>query len=258
MSARHLALLTADASLEVTAYRHQQDGINQLQWLIQDPIHGYSEITLAVVLMMLIYSRLFAEAEGMSSAVNHLLGAKAIITRGAAQAQRSMSSTRRFLLSLFAYHDILTSISRGAKPLMEYTPGTSAIEDAASLHRISISHIEYTAHAYRHAAFVYLYRVWQNIGAPHPTTLDHVQHCVEFLSQIPTDSPLVSAHVWPLFTAGYFFVAQVSRFTDLKRDIEDVWRMKDAEHEASGLDGMSRVDCIQVILKGHGREVNLA
>ncbi|KAJ5606032.1 hypothetical protein N7510_008813 [Penicillium lagena] len=333
MSARHLALLTADGSHALTAYRHQQNAISQLQQLIQHPVYCYSETTLAAVMMMLVYSRLFAEAEGVSSAHNHLLGAKAVIARGSESGSPSSSSTRRFLISLFAYHDILSSISRCAKPFMEYAPDISTIEDAASLLRISMvlhlvarislvhdmktakgiarsrdfgpsddpdflaaaierglldleypieghsdrtPHIEYTAQAYRHAALVYLYRVWHNVGAPHPTTLDHVHHCLSFLSQVPTASPLVSAHTWPLFTAGcesilpaqrqfvrsrlddMFVARRFPSLKNLKSDIENVWRRKDAAHETSGLDGMSRVDCIQVLLQGHGREANLA
>ncbi|CAL5874768.1 uncharacterized protein PFLUO_LOCUS9070 [Penicillium psychrofluorescens] len=333
MSARHLALLTADGSHDLIAYRYQQNAISQLQQLIQHPVYCYSETTLTAVMMMLVYSRLFAEAEGVSSAHNHLLGAKAIISRGSESGSPSYSSTKRFLLSLFAYHDILSSISRRAKPFMEYAPDVSTMEDAASLHRISmvlhlvaritqvhdmemakeiarsrdfgpgdepdflaaaierglldlespieghsdrILHIEYTAQAYRHAALVYLYRVWHNVGAPHPTTLDHVHQCLSFLSRVPTESPLVSIHTWPLFTAGcesilpaqrqfvrsrlddMFVARRFPSLKNLKSDIENVWRRKDAAHEMSGLAGMSRVDCIQVLLHGHGREANLA
>ncbi|KAJ5815142.1 hypothetical protein N7474_006919 [Penicillium riverlandense] len=301
MSARHLALLTADSYLDLTGYRYQQNAISQLQKLIQHPVYCYSETTLATVMMMLVYSRLFAEAQGVSSANNHLLGAKAIIARGSESGSPSYSPTRRFLLSLFAYHDILSSISRRAKPFMEYAPDISTIEDAASLHRIStvlhlvarisqvhdmkvaeeikrsrdvgpgdesdllaaaierglldleyriedqsdrILHIEYTAQAYRHAALVYLYRVWHNVGAPHPTTSDHVRRCLNFLSQVPTDSPLISVHTWPLFTAGcesilpaqrqfvqsrlddMFVVRRFPSLKNLKSDIENVWKGK--------------------------------
>jgi hypothetical protein len=42
------------------------------------------------------------------------------------------------------------------------------------------------------------------------------------------------------------------------RDIEDVWVAKDMEEQLKGQDGMAKVDCIQVILRRRGRQVDLA
>jgi hypothetical protein len=42
------------------------------------------------------------------------------------------------------------------------------------------------------------------------------------------------------------------------RDIEHVWEAKDMEQQTKGQAGMAKVDCIQVILKRRGREVELA
>jgi hypothetical protein len=82
--------------------------------------------------------------------------------------------------------------------------------------------------------------------------------------------------MWPLFTAGCEAIDSTQRqfvrdrfeelyavkhFPNLKRvlrDIEHVWAAKDMEQQTKGQVGMAKVDCIQVILKGRGREVDLA
>lgn len=89
-------------------------------------------------------------------------------------------------------------------------------------------------------------------------------------------SPLTSSHVWPLFTAGCEVIDGAQRqfvrdrfhgmyasklfpsWNRVMRDIEDVWAAKDEEERMKGQDGMAKVDCIQVILRKRGREVDLA
>jgi hypothetical protein len=139
-----------------------------------------------------------------------------------------------------------------------------------------VTDITCTAEAYRHAAFIYLYRTWLDIGAPNPISMDHVQRCLLYIQQVDVTSPLTSAHIWPLFTAGceaiditqrqfvrgrFEEMYTSKRFPSLRRvmrDIEDVWGAKDMEEQTKGQDGMAKVDCIQVILKRRGREVDLA
>ncbi|KAI9041118.1 Zn(II)2Cys6 transcription factor [Aspergillus affinis] len=330
MAATHLARLTDDTSLQVVADRHQQAALNRLRTLVGDPVQSRSQATLAAVLMMLVSTRLFADEEDTTPClVNHLQGASAMIgQRLNGHAPAPLTPTERFLLSLFSYHDILSSVSRGARPLWESTSEFSAVEDIACTHRITaVLHlvarisqlqqlktadanqpgcsfhvtaaaieislqglgplssgdtrdnsweraIESTVQAYRHAAFIYLYRVWFDVGAPSPTTLEHVEQCLSALEEVPATSPLVSAHGWPLFTAGCESILPSQRdlvrarfdqmyatrhFPSLRRikgDMEEVWARKDAEQRIAGLDGMAKVDCIQVILRRRGREVN--
>jgi hypothetical protein len=135
------------------------------------------------------------------------------------------------------------------------------------------SDITLTAEAYRQAAFIYLYRTWLSIGSPNPISMDHVTRCLSYIRLVSVTSTLTSAHVWPLFTAGCEAIDATQRefvcsrfeemhtekkFPSLKRvlrDVQDVWIAKDAE---VGLEGREKVDCIQVILRRRGREVDLA
>ncbi|PLB47348.1 hypothetical protein P170DRAFT_511967 [Aspergillus steynii IBT 23096] len=323
MSANHLARSMDDSSLQTEAYRHQQSALRRLQVLVCDPVQSQAQTTLAAVLMMLVATRLFDEDEG-AHCVNHLQGASAMIGRRFGSAEIQYTPAERFLLSLFSYHDILSSVSRGAPPLGK-SVGFVAVEDVVRLQRITaVLHLvarvsqlqqlktepgfdvcsfhvtaaaieislhglgplsetpktscerdtEATVQAYRHAAFIYLYRVWFDAGAPTPATLEHVEQCLSALAQALPTSPLVSAHGWPLFTAGCEAILPSQRelardrfeqmyasrrFPSLRRikgDMEEVWRRKDAEQRVGGLDGMAKVDCIQVILRGRGREVN--
>ncbi|CAI6294145.1 unnamed protein product [Periconia digitata] len=337
MSANHLALASNDKSLKIDAYRHQQDAIRSLQNLIQAQVESSLEPALATVLMMQVSARLLGDEGAEPQVANHLIGAKAMISkRGGLAAWRS-SPTAQFLLDLFAYHDILSSVSRGERPLIEHSEEFTAIEGVVDMHGIAkvlrlvarISHmqasakspvpdrsddapcfsrlqteglliqkaledlefsdatlsienaddlsdIRHTAEAYRHAAFIYLYRVWLGFGAPNPTTLHHVQKSIAYILSVDISSPLVSSHIWPLWTAGceavdpeqrqyvrerFYNMYRTRMFSGLKRivrDIEEVWSYKDTENLVSGLDGMAKVDCIQVILKRRGREVDLA
>lgn len=331
MAANHLALQTSEPSLRLQAYRHQRDAIHLLQDLIQDPREAHSEPALATVLMMQVSARLFGE-DDEANVVNHLMGAKAMIARRGVDDWLS-SSSARFLLSLFAYHDILSSISRGHRPLFDHEADFQAVEGAKDMrsiaevllivartsqlqHAIKIrregggehalsehedatgrdlqqkllnlqfdaqrsdlhsnSDITFTSEAYRHAAFIYLYRTWLGVGAPNPISVEHIQNCLAYISRVDVTSPLTSSHVWPLFTAGCEVIDSTQRqfvrdrfhgmyasklfpsWNRVMRDIEDVWVAKDEEERTKGRDGMAKVDCIQVILRRRGREVDLA
>lgn len=329
MAANHLALSSNDSSWKIQAFRHQQDAIHELQDIIQDPSQAVTEPALATVLMMQVSARLFGDDDDASVA-NHLAGAKAMITRRGQQDSWSTPSSTKFLLSLFAYHDILSSVSRGSRPLADHDTDFAAVEDEPEMESIAkvllavarVSQLQHaiksrrtdttdvalsdeeattgreiqqsllamefsnessgstdincTAEAYRHAAFIYLYRTWLDIGAPNPISMDHVQRCLQLIQQVDVNSPLTSAHIWPLFTAGCEAIDSVQRqsvrdrfdemytskrFPSLRRvmrDIGDVWGAKDMEEQMNGQDGMAKVDCIQVILKRRGREVDLA
>ncbi|KAF2845126.1 hypothetical protein T440DRAFT_472867 [Plenodomus tracheiphilus IPT5] len=330
MAANHMASASHDSTLPLQAYRHQRDAIQELQHMIQTTNGANTEPALATVMMMQVSARLFSD-DDEANVANHLMGAKAMIAQFGKGGQWP-SSRIRFLLSLFAYHDILSSVSRGAPPLVDHYMDFSAVEghkdmesiakvllivariselqdrirqrraaasetalteeedaagrelqqsllamDVANFSAASLdSKIRLTAEAYRHAAFIYLYRTWLDIGAPNPITMDHVKRCLEYIEQVDVDSPLTTAHIWPLFTAGCEAIEEEQRifvrirfgdmynskrFPSLKRvmrDVEDVWAAKDLEQQMKGQDGMAKVDCIQVILRRRGREVDLA
>lgn len=333
MAANHLALTSNDPSLHLQGYRFQRDAIRELQRMIQDPVEMDMEPALATVMMMQVSARLFGD-DDEAHVANHLIGAKAMISGHGGDSWLA-SSNARFLVSLFAYHDILSSVSRGSQPLVDHKTGFTAIEGEKELESIAkvllvvaqISQLQHaikkrraqlptspalsedenttgrhiqqtllamdfaackrennqehtdinsTAEAYRHAAFIYLYRTWLDIGAPNPISVEHINQCLSQLQQVNVYSPLTSAHMWPLFTAGCEAIDSTQRqfvhhrfeelyavkhFPNLKRvlrDIEHVWAAKDMEQQTRGQDGMAKVDCIQVILKGRGREVDLA
>ncbi|KAF3037726.1 hypothetical protein E8E11_005086 [Didymella keratinophila] len=330
MAANHLALQSKDPSLRVQAYRHQRDAIHLLQALIQDPQQAHSESALATVLMMQVSARLFGDDDETNIA-NHLMGAKAMISRRGIDDWLN-SSSARFLLSLFAYHDILSSVSRAHRPLFDHDADFEAVEGADDMRGIAEvllvvartsqlqhaiktreaggegalteeedamgrllqqklldmqfdaqrteshdnSDISFTAEAYRHAAFIYLYRTWLGVGAPNPISVEHIQSCLMYLSRVDVTSPLISSHVWPLFSAGCEAVDPVQRqfvrerfqnmfasklfpsWIRVMRDIEEVWAAKDDEERMKGRAGAEKVDCIQVILRRRGREVDFS
>ncbi|KAF1995020.1 hypothetical protein P154DRAFT_526654 [Amniculicola lignicola CBS 123094] len=339
MAANHLALASNNPSMRIHAYRHQQNAIELLQRLILDPIEASSEPALATVLMMQISARYFGEEDVEPHMANHLAGAKAMLSQRRGPGAWKTSSSARFLVSLFAYHDILSSVSRRSCPLNESTHDFTAVEDSESMQSIaevlhivgSISKmrkakmsqtpshsgpathvsvgmdmwgnqmktalqemdfrsfprsgkgvegdhadINVTAEAFRQAAFIYLYRVWLGFGAPNPITLEHVSRCLSCIEQTPIDSPLVMSHIWPLFTAGCEALSDAHRqfvrdrfqamyetrnFPGIKRvmrDIEAVWFTKDLEELVGEDGGMEKIDCIQVIWRQRGREVDLA
>ncbi|CAN9210920.1 unnamed protein product [Alternaria alternata] len=333
MAANHLALTSNNASLHLQGYRFQRNAIRELQQMIQDPVEIDAEPALATVMMMQVSARLFGD-DDEAHVANHLIGAKAMISRHEGDGWLA-SSNARFLMSLFAYHDILSSVSRGSQPLLDHKTGFTAVEGEQQLESIAnvllvvaqISQLQHaikmrkaesptcpalsedenttgrriqqtllamdfvackqedtqentdissTAEAYRHAAFIYLYRTWLDIGAPNPISMEHINQCLSQLQQVDAHSPLTSSHIWPLFTAGceaidstqrhfvrirFEELYAVKRFPSLKRvmrDIEHVWEAKDMEQQTKGQAGMAKVDCIQVILKRRGREVELA
>jgi hypothetical protein len=301
--------------------------------MIQDPTKMNAEPALATVMMMQVSARLFGD-DDEAHVANHLTGAKAMIA-GQSEEKQLASSSTRFLMSLFAYHDILSSVSRGSQPLLDHQTVFTAVEGEQDLKSIAdvllvvaqISQLQHTiktrraqeamspsltedenttgryiqqtllamdfaalklghadnktdisptAEAYRHAAFIYLYRTWLDIGAPNPISMEHITQCLAHLQQVDVRSSLTSAHVWPLFTAGceaidsaqrqfvrhrFEKMYTVKRFPSLRRvmrDVEHVWAAKAMEQKMKGQDGMAKVDCIQVILKRRGREVDLA
>ncbi|KNG46089.1 fungal zn binuclear cluster domain-containing protein [Stemphylium lycopersici] len=333
MAATHLAISLDNNMLYLQGYRHQRDAIRELQQMIQDPAGMKTESALATVMMMQVSTRLFGE-DDEAHVANHLTGAKAMIAHSRGENWLA-SSTSRFLMSLFAYHDILSSVSRGSQPLLDHQTNFTTIEgehglesianvllvvaqtselqhaikmrraqsptgpalserenttgrqiqqkllamDSAACKREDVqgsSDVRSTAEAYRHAAFIYLYRTWLDIGAPNPISVDHINQCLVHLQRVDVHSPLTTAHMWPLFTAGceainsnqrqsvrdrFEAMYAVKHFPSLKRvirDVECVWMAKDMEQQMKGQDGMAKVDCIQVILKMRGREVDLA
>ncbi|KAH9996745.1 fungal-specific transcription factor domain-containing protein [Xylariaceae sp. FL0662B] len=303
IAACHLAILKNDAFFHTLAARHQLVAVSTLRQTIQtdDP-----ELSLATILMLQLSDRLFT----MDSGVDHLSGAKAIIRKGGASMWNSSSAT--FLLSLCFYHDILASVSRGARPVLEFHHGvpiegtesmtelTSVLQIVGQISRmqgqdggaldaqgwaieealaaLDSSHhatgdVEHTVQAYTHAAFIYLYRVWRNLGAPHPSALMHARSCLDHLGSVPVTSPLASAQVWPLWTAGcesidpdqrqfvrdridaMYEARHLPSLRRIKQDIEEVWLIKDKQRNLIGIDN---VDCIKVILRNRQREADIA
>lgn len=303
IAACHLAILRRDDSLHNLAARHRLVAVSSLRQTIQTES---PEISLATILMFQVSDRLFT----MDSGVDHLSGAKAIISQCGIDTWNSSSAS--FLLSLCSYHDILASVSRGASPVFEFDgkfpiEGIDSMKELTSVLRI-VGHISrmrdqgledldtqgraveeainslgqsvitsvdvaHTLEAYKDAAFIYLYRVWRNQGAPHPSALKHARHCLTQLAFVPVTSPLVSAQVWPLWTAGcesidddqrqfvrdridaMYEVRHLPSLRRIKQDIEEVWKIKDEQRSLIGVDN---VDCIKAILRTRQREADIA
>ncbi|KAI0100448.1 fungal-specific transcription factor domain-containing protein [Hypoxylon sp. NC0597] len=280
IAACHLAILRDEDALHTLATRHRLVAVSSLRQTIQTES---PELSLATILMLQVSERLFT----MDSGVDHLSGAKAIISQGGVN-MRNNSSTS-FLLSLCSYHDILASVSRGTSPVFEFNgnfpiEGMESMKELTSVLRIAslnaldqsddaMGHVEHTVQAYIHAAFIYLYRVWHNEGAPHLSALKHARSCLTHLGHVPINSPLVSAQVWPLWTAGCESINQDQRqfvrdrvdsmyearhlpsLRRIKQDIEEVWKIKDEQRNLIGVDN---VDCIKAILRTRQREADLA
>lgn len=303
IAACHLAILRHEDALHTLATRHRLVAVSSLRQTIQTES---PELSLATILMLQVSERLFT----MDSGVDHLSGAKAIISQGGVN-MRNKSSTS-FLLSLCSYHDILASVSRGTSPVFEFNgnfpiEGMESMKELTSVLRIvgqisrmrgqyredldaqgyaveaslnaldqsddAMGHVEHTVQAYIHAAFIYLYRVWHNEGAPHLSALKHARSCLTHLGLVPINSPLVSAQVWPLWTAGCESINQDQRqfvrdrvdsmyearhlpsLRRIKQDIEEVWKIKDEQRNLIGIDN---VDCIKAILRTRQREADLA
>ncbi|KAK8062914.1 hypothetical protein PG997_015011 [Apiospora hydei] len=147
------------------------------------------------------------------------------------------------------------------------------VPDPAAEDEVHMDAVAHTTVAYKHAAYIYLYRAWHNIGAPHPLTKVHIERTLHHLGCVPSSAPIISAHVWPTWTAGCEAISPdlrrfvLERFDQMyearhfpslvrtKSDIQDVWLVKDAQRELSGVDN---VDCIKVILQQRRREADLA
>ncbi|KAI1445013.1 fungal-specific transcription factor domain-containing protein [Annulohypoxylon stygium] len=302
IAASHLAILRHEDSLQTLATRYRLVGVSALRQTIQT---NNPELSLATILMLQVADRLFT----MDSGVDHLSGAKAIINQGSIVTRNSSSAS--FLLSLCSYHDILASVSRGTSPVFEFDrkfpmEGMDSMDELTTVLQLvgqisrmhnqkhddldargreieeildaldksddAIGDVGHTVQAYKHAAFIYLYRVWHNQGAPHPRALKHAKSCLEHLGLVPVNSPLVSAQVWPLWTAGcesidgdqrqfvrdrveaMYEARHLPSLRRIEQDIEEVWKIKDEQRNLIGVDNM---DCIKVILRNRQREADL-
>ncbi|KAK1241021.1 hypothetical protein MKX08_000995 [Trichoderma sp. CBMAI-0020] len=122
-----------------------------------------------------------------------------------------------------------------------------------------------TAIAYHAAAFIYLFRVAYNIGSPHPRTLHRVRLCLGALAKVPITSPLVSMHVWPLFTGGceaidpqdrlfavqrlkeMYSVRRIPSLIRVREAMETVWKCKDLQGGDSRPDLMVKLGCLEAL-----------
>lgn len=122
-----------------------------------------------------------------------------------------------------------------------------------------------TAIAYHAAASIYLFRVAYNIGSPHSRTLHRVRLCLDALAKVPITSPLVSMHVWPLFTGGceaidpqdrLFAVQRLKEMYNVRRipslirvreAMETVWMCKDLQGGDSRPDLMVKLGCLEAL-----------
>ncbi|KAI0536164.1 fungal-specific transcription factor domain-containing protein [Xylaria digitata] len=303
MAACHLSVLKDDSSLLHIATQHQTDAVSSLCKTIDtEP----SLVSLAIIMILQITDRLFTTNSG----VNHLEGAKVIIERAGPKIWDCDAGI--FLLSVCSYHDAMVSVSRRAPLILglggdvPYLEGMKPMrglkilwatigqissmcsQDRAPLDaqgtaiEIALQTLNtyasregdagHTIHAYKEAAYIYLHRVWHNVGAPHPGTLRHASDCLNHLFQVPASSALVSAHPWPLWTAAcetidgelrdlvrkrvraMYEVRHLPSLLRLEQDIEDVWKIKDKERTSTGID---KVDCVQAILTIRQRGADL-
>ncbi|OHE92500.1 hypothetical protein CORC01_12218 [Colletotrichum orchidophilum] len=301
MAAGHLAILRNDCSLKALSSHHMLVALTSLRESIQTE---NPELSLATILMLQISDRLF----NTDSQIDHLAGAKAVIMHAGGPATWNTTSAQ-FLLSLCFYHDVMSSISRASSPLLSMTNVapleglqslaklTSVVSlvstiskmqgqggDAhqkrgfsikRSLEQVSFSNegdsdIEHTIQAYKHAAIVYLYRVWDDGGSSMKPY--YAEQCIYHLLKVPITSSFVSAHAWPLWTGGCESVEthlrqmvlvriramyQNRRLPSLQRvqeDMEQVWQVKDAQRLQFGTEN---VDCCKMILHTRHREADL-
>ncbi|KAI1653991.1 fungal-specific transcription factor domain-containing protein [Daldinia decipiens] len=302
IAACHLAILRNENSFHTLATQYRLVAVSALRQTIQTE---NPELSLATILMLQVSDRLFT----VDSGVDHLSGAKAIINQ--AGISKWNSSRASFLLSLCSYHDILASVSRGKSPVFEFDgefpiEGMESMKGLTSVLRIvgqisrmrdqdakhldawgcviegilnslhqsdgTMGDVEHTVQAYRYAAYIYLYRVWHNKGAPDPSALKYTRSCLAHLNLVAVGSPLVSAQVWPLWTAGcesidvdqrqfvrdridaMYEARHLPSLRRIKQDIEDVWNIKDEQRNLIGVDN---VDCIKAILRSRQREADL-
>ncbi|KAI3555597.1 hypothetical protein CABS03_04125 [Colletotrichum abscissum] len=301
MAAGHLAILRNDSNLKTLSSRHMLVALSSLRESIQAE---NPELSLATILMLQISDRLF----NTDSQIDHLAGAKAVIMHSGGPANWNTSSAR-FLLSLCFYHDVMSSISRASKPLLSMT-NVAPLEGLHSLAKLtsvvsivstiskmqgqsgeahqqrgyvikrnllefSFSEegdpdIEHTIQAYKHAAIVYLYRVWDD--GESSTKPYYAEQCIYHLLKVPITSSFVSAHAWPLWTGGCESVEahlrqmvlvriremyqnrQLPSLRRVQKDMEEVWQVKDAQRLQFGTEN---VDCCKMILHTRHREADL-
>ncbi|WQF76573.1 Putative zn(2)Cys(6) fungal-type DNA-binding domain, fungal transcription factor [Colletotrichum destructivum] len=309
MAAGHLAVLRGpgdgDEALRTLSSRHMLAAVSSLRASIEteDPA-----LSLATILMLQISDRLF----NTDSRIDHLAGARAVILRSGGP-RTWTGDGAQFLLSLCFYHDVMSSISRTSRPLLSMTnvapleglpslaklttlvsvvsaiskmqgqSGEAHQRRGAAIRRDLDSGfgiaadgdpaIEHTIQAYRHAAVIYLYRVWSDDGTTTPPPKPfHAERCIHHLLQVPVASSFVSAHAWPLWTAGcesvdpYLRQLVLERLKALyrtrhlpslgrvQRDMEEVWVAKDTQRLQFGTEN---VDCCKVILNNRHREADL-
>ncbi|KAI3325288.1 fungal-specific transcription factor domain-containing protein [Xylariaceae sp. AK1471] len=303
MAACHLAVVRADPSLPTLATYYQTDAIASLRQTIstESPL-----VSLAIIMILQTTDRLFTTNSG----VNHLEGAKVIIRRAGPTVWDC--EIGKFLLSLCCYHDAVISVSRRKSPILDLGDDVPYIEEMEPMRGLNImwatigqissmcsqdrslhdsegaaieltlqtldtfagreGDVGHTIHAYKEAAYIYLHRVWHNVGSPHPNTLKHARNCLSHLSQVSVSSPLVSAHAWPLWTAAcetidgqlrdivrervntMYQVRHLPSLRRLQQDIEHIWQIKDKERSLTGVD---KIDCVQAILATRLREADL-
>ncbi|KAJ2993091.1 hypothetical protein NUW58_g1949 [Xylaria curta] len=303
MAAHHLGILRADPSLLNSATRHQIDAVSSLRNTIgtENPL-----VSLAIIMILQITDRLFTTNSG----VNHLKGARVVIERAGPRTWNCDVGV--FLLSLCCYHDAVVSVAGRTPPILGLGDNVSYLERLEPMQGLKIlwaiigqissmgsqeeglldnqgtaiehnlrdldiyvSHegdAAHTFHAYKEAAYIYLHRVWHNVGSPHPATLKHARDCLRHLFQVPVSSPLVSVHPWPFWTAAcetidsklrglvrdrlkaMYELRHLPSLKRLEQDIEDIWKIKDEERTVTGID---RVDCVQAILAIRNRGADL-
>ncbi|TDZ61791.1 putative transcriptional regulatory protein [Colletotrichum trifolii] len=301
-----------DAALQGLAARHMLAAVSSLRASIQT---ADTQVSLATILMLQLSDRLL----DTDSRIDHLAGARAVIARSGGPAGGVWAtgcSRARFLLSLCFHHDVMSSVSRAARPLLSMADDAAPppLEGLDSLGKLTAlvsvvgaistmqgrsgeahrqrgwrikeklsgvevdpageADIENTIQAYKHAAMVYLYRVWDEgtPPPPPPPKAYHAGRCVDYLLRVPVTSSFVSAHAWPLWTGGCESVDARPRqlvrqrlqqmyehrhLPSLKRvqqDMEDVWRAKDSQRLRYGTEN---VDCCKVILYSRKREADL-
>ncbi|KAI8951190.1 fungal-specific transcription factor domain-containing protein [Xylaria longipes] len=303
MAAHHLSILRADPSLINAATQHQIDAVSSLR----KTIHTESPlVSLAIIMILQITDRLFTTNSG----VNHLEGAKVIIEQAGPKTWDCDIGV--FLLNICCYHDAVVSVSGRTPPILglggdaPYLEGMELMQGLkilwATIGQISSMGSQdgelldtqgeaietvlraldtyasregdagHTLHAYKEAAYIYLHRVWHNVGSPHPGTLKHARECLSHLFQVPVSSPLVSAHAWPLWTAAcetidgelrdrvrervraMYELRHLPSLRRLEQDIEDIWKIKDEGRSATGID---KVDCVRAILAIRKRGADL-
>ncbi|KAH8893603.1 hypothetical protein GQ53DRAFT_821539 [Thozetella sp. PMI_491] len=305
MAARHLAILRNDKSLGTVACRYQVQALSSLRRTIETESPALS---LAAIVMMQISDRIFTA----DNSVNHLAGANAIIMRNDQQFRWKDSSSRFLLSLCFYYDilssisriasptldlpdagpleglpylyklsQILqlvgkTSRLQGSDGMDLIIRGQSIQASLASLRTSDCDQgdITHTTEAYRYAAMIYLQRVCLNTVATYKAlpSLGLPEQCIFHLRQVSATSPLASAHLWPLWTAGcestnfrerqfvrerldaMFEARHLPSLLRARKDIEEVWSLKDNQRFTTGIDN---IDCIQVIWNSRNREAAL-